>query len=55
MSAEPYVEPAPSKPEPIWRGRHRENADKAAEIAAKQLAQSGRVLRPRVSRKRRAA
>jgi hypothetical protein len=56
MSAESQVvEPASSKPEPVWRGRHRENADKAAKVAAAQLAQSGRILRPRVSRKRRVA
>ena len=55
MSAESQVEPAPSKPDPVWRDRHREYADEAAVVAAAQLAQSGRILRPRVSRKPRVA
>lgn len=34
-----------------WREQHRQNALSAAKIAAAHLAQSGRVLRPRTSRK----
>lgn len=34
-----------------WRDRYRQNADLAARVAAGKLAQSGRIVRPRVSRK----
>ena len=48
------IVPRPRQPR-SWRERHRQYAEHAAKIATAHLAQSGRIVRPRVSKRTRPA